>query len=197
VLALVLVAACGDTASGLVRVTAYGRSQCGTNGIEFLQSGSPQADGSYRFVDPAIAQTATLDSGETLEITIGTDQTSLAVDPSQLGQPPYVATRFVAEIGTIYDDLQPDVDYLIDVPPGTQPLLSFLPSGVPDPSDQHHYNAVRGYAIKDSQYDDYGDFRSQRRHLERGVQRSVVNTTASGQPYYCVGFAYGCMPTSR
>lgn len=165
--------------------------------LEFLQSGSPQADGTYRFVYPALAQTATLDSGGTLEVTIGTDQTSLAVDPLQLGQPPYLATRFVGEIGTIYDDSQPDVDYLIDVPPGMQPLLSFLPYGVPDPSDQHRYNAVRGYAVKDSQYDDYGDFRSQRRHLERNVQRSVVLTTASGNPDHCVGFAYTCLPTSR
>jgi len=152
--------------------------------------------GSYRFVYPRIAGACTI-QWDLADLALATDENSVNVDLGELSQEPRVATRTIGETGSIYDDLQPDVEYLVDTPAGTQPLLSFLPSDPTAPSDPHRYTAYTRYAINDAQYDDYDDFRNQRRHFERPVRRSAMPIDAAGHSFSCPGDALQCWPTSR
>lgn len=168
--------------------------------------GSTQGAGTYRFVYPKIAPTCTVGwnalrgayAEPAADVTISTDQTSLAVDVPQLTQSPSVATRFIGEVTNAAPtgDLEVYATYLVDAPPGSQLSLQSLPIDVPTPSAQDMpVNAFRAYAILDNQYDDYADFRNQRRHLDRDVHRSVLNTGGQGM-LFTSGY-YGTWPTSR
>jgi hypothetical protein len=162
--------------------------------------------GHYRFVYPKIAPTCTVTWDErggynaeepAASITIPTDQTSFAVDVRQLMASPYVATRFIGNVTNAAPtgDLEIYAEYLVDAPPGTQFSLQSLPIDVPMPSARDNpVNAFRAYEIRDNQYDDYGDFRNQRRHLDHDVQRSVLNTGGPGMVF--LG-GYDQWPTSR
>jgi hypothetical protein len=84
---------------------------------------------------------------------------------------------------------------MIDAPPDGPSSPPYPAVEVPPPSAQNiPQNHFKAWAIRDSQYDDYDDFRNQRRHLDRPLYRSAV-TDDTNDPF--VTGDYSAWPTSR